>query len=161
MQDFDSEILWATICTSRDAPRHQSFLRVPQAKFLMTVSTSSGKARSEEDGEKSRVVGHPVPLSSMMYLKLSHCFHIFKVISAASNEAGGPSCCWAGAESCLFLDRSRELSEFAAHICKISRCSIFLMRAGIPKWSVGSLWAGGARLRLLKIRNPHAKERWP
>ena len=53
-EDFDSEMLWATICTSRDA------------KFLMTVSTSSGKARSEEDGRKRKDEGCSPPHATMI-----------------------------------------------------------------------------------------------
>ncbi|CAJ1331023.1 unnamed protein product [Effrenium voratum] len=78
-EDFDSSILWATMCTSRDA------------RFLMTVSTSSGKSRSDED---IRAVG----------LVPNHAYSLIDVLDV--------------------LD------------------------------------AGGDRVRLLKIRNPHAQDKW-
>ena len=65
LKDFDSDILWATMCTSREAAQHEIAhcqlqahkeqkrfpvaLDLTKAKFLMTVSTSSGKSRSEQD----------------------------------------------------------------------------------------------------------------
>jgi len=78
-EDFDSDILWATMCTSRDA------------KFLMTVSTSSGKSRSEQDIRAAGLVPN-------------HAYSLIDVLDV--------------------LD------------------------------------AGGDRVRLLKIRNPHAKDKW-
>jgi len=78
-EDFDADILWATMCTSREA------------KFLMTVSTSSGKSRSEQDIRAAGLVPN-------------HAYSLIDVLDV--------------------LD------------------------------------AGGDRVRLLKIRNPHAKDKW-
>lgn len=78
-EDFDADILWATMCTSREA------------KFLMTVSTSSGKSRSEQDIRAAGLVPN-------------HAYSLIDVLDV--------------------LD------------------------------------PGGDRVRLLKIRNPHAKDKW-
>lgn len=78
-EEFDADILWATVCTSRDA------------KFLMTVSTRSNKSRSEEDIRAAGLVPN-------------HAYSLIDVFDVLDSR--------------------------------------------------------GDRLRLLKIRNPHAKDRW-